>query len=385
MGGFRGWPPGKEEGGVMNHRPARPGGSPPGPRLRVGILGATGAVGQKFVRLLSGHPWFRVTALAASSRSWGKAYGKAVRWLESTPLPPWAQEMRVGEVSPALDCDLVFSALNAEVAEELEPFFSEAGIPVISNARSFRMDPGVPLVVPEVNPDHLKILKERSGGAGRGVGSSVDGSGFIVTNPNCSTTGLVLALKPLADAFPLRRVSVTSLQAVSGAGYPGVPSMDILGNVVPEIPGEEEKLETEPLKILGQWAGDSVKGAPLTISAQCNRVPVQEGHLLSVSVGFERRIGMEEAKKAWEEFRSPLREMGLPSAPERPIRFSDAPAFPQPRLHSGEEGGMAVSIGRLRVCPVLDLRFVVLVHNTVRGAAGGAVLNAELLRAGEYL
>ena len=371
-------------------------GTADGPRLRVGILGATGAVGQKFIKLLSGHPWFKVTALAASERSRGRSYGEAVRWLEPTPLPKWAARMPVGEPSPAMPCDLVFSALDAGVAQEVEPLFVAAGTPVISNARNFRKDPEVPLLVPEVNPDHLSLLGEPRPFPGS-AGKEGPKRGFIVTNPNCSTTGLVLALKPLVDAFSLNRVSVTTLQAVTGAGYPGIPSMDILGNILPEIPGEEEKLETEPLKILGMISGKisgkvpgrsvglSVEEAPIAISAQCNRVPVSEGHLLSVSVGFQQKVGIDEAREALEGFRSPLSELGLPSAPHFPLSFSPAPEFPQPRLHAGIEGGMVVSVGRLRECPVLDLRFVALVHNTVRGAAGGAILNAEFLRAKGWL
>jgi len=386
------------------------------PRLRVGILGATGCVGQKFIKLLSGHPWFSVTALAASERSRGRSYGEAVRWLEPTLLPRWAARMPVGEPSPDMPCDLVFSALDAGVAQEVEPLFVAAGIPVISNASSFRNEPRVPLLVPEVNPNHLSLLGDPEpspGSVGKAGARQGPRRGFIVTNPNCSTTGLVLALKPLFDAFSIDRISVTTLQAVSGAGYPGVPSMDILGNVLPEIFGEEEKLETEPLKIFGkiigklsgkisgptagptagpvagqepaQRMGSSVENASIAISAQCNRVPVSEGHLLSVSVGCKKKVGVAEAREALEGFRSPLVELGLPSAPRLPVSYSPAPEFPQPRLHAGIEGGMAVSVGRLRECPVLDLRFVALVHNTVRGAAGGAILNAEFLRAKGYL
>ncbi len=336
--------------------------------LRVGVLGATGSVGQKFVSLLSGHPWFRVTYLAGSPGSQGIPYGERVRWLETTPLPRWAGGLVMEAPSPELPCDLVFSALSSTVASEIESTFVAAGVPVISNASSHRMEPGVPLLVPEVNPDHVEVLRGRP-----------PGEGFMVANPNCSTSGLVLALKPLVDAFGIRRVSVTTLQALSGAGYPGVPSLDILGNVIPNIPNEEEKLETEPLKILGRRKGTDVTPAELTISAQTNRVPVIDGHLLSVSVETEVRCSVEGAADALEGFVSPLLEMALPSAPERPVRYSRDPSFPQPRLHSGAGSGMAVSIGRLRPCPVLGLRFVALVHNTVRGAAGGAILNAEFL------
>jgi aspartate-semialdehyde dehydrogenase len=272
--------------------------------------------------------------------------------------------------TPALACDLVFSALDPEVASVVEPTFVEAGVPIFSNARSFRMEPGVPLLVPEVNPDHIEILREGSAGGG-----------FIVANPNCATTGLVLALKPLADAFGLRRVAVTTMQAISGAGYPGVPALDILGNVIPLIPGEEEKLETEPLKILGTRVKSEVLPAPIVISAQANRVPVLDGHLLSVSVELGDSVDPMAATEVLEGFRSPVYSLGLPSAPERPVLLSKEPGFPQPRLHAGLGGGMVVGVGRLRRCPLLGLRFLALVHNTIRGAAGGAILNAEFLGA----
>ena len=343
-------------------------------RLRVGILGATGAVGQKLVSLLSGHPWFEVRRLAASTRSAGLPYRDAVRWLEPVPLPAWAGGLPVEEVRPWKEVDLVFSALDAATAERVEPAFVAGGIPVLSNARSFRMEPDVPLLVPEVNPHHLDLLESRQAR-----------KGILVTNPNCSTTGLVMALKPLADAFPLRKVLVTTLQAVSGAGYPGVPSLDALGNVLPHIPGEEEKLETEPLKILGRVRAGRIEPAPLQVSAQANRVPVLEGHLLSVSVGFAHPVDPRDVEAAFEAFRSPLVGLGLPSAPQRPLLLLTGPDAPQPRLHAGLGGGMTTSVGRVRRCPVLDVRFLVLVHNTVRGAAGGAILNGELLVVRELL
>lgn len=349
-------------------------GSPSFAPLRVGILGATGAVGQKMVRLLSGHPWFRVARLMGSARSVGLRYGEAVRWLEPVPLPSWARELPVREAAPSPDCDFVLSALESRAAGELEGAFSRAGMPVISNAGAHRLLPSVPLLVPEVNPDHA----ER-------IGELPIGRGFIVANPNCSTTGLVLALKPLLDECPIERVLVTTLQAVSGAGYPGVPSMDILGNAIPVIPGEEEKLEGEPLKIFGKRVEGGFRPARMSISAQTNRVPVLDGHLLSVSVGFSRPLTPARAAALFEGFRSPLEGMGLPSAPLRPVALCPDSDGPQPRLHSDVSDGMSVSVGRLRSCPVLDLRFVVLVHNTVRGAGGGAILNAELLRARGWL
>jgi aspartate-semialdehyde dehydrogenase len=342
--------------------------------LSVGILGATGAVGQKLVALLSGHPWFRVTALAGSERSRGKAYKDGVRWMETTPLPEWARGLELQAPSPSLPCDLVFSALSAKVADEVEQAFVGAGTPVFSNARSFRMAPEVPLLIPEVNPDHIEILRGRP-----------PENGFIVANPNCSTTGLVLALAPLEKHFGVRRVSVTTLQAISGAGYPGVPSLDISGNVIPHIPGEEDKLESEPLKILGTRVGSAIRSSAMTISAQTNRVPVVDGHLLSVSVELDEQAEPSDLIEAWENFGSPLAALGLPSAPDHPIHFSLEPDFPQPRIHGLLGKGMVVGIGRLRRCPVLGFRFVALVHNTIRGAAGGAILNAELLKARGFL
>jgi len=358
----------------MAENAPRPRGASPFPPLRVGILGATGAVGQKMVKLLSGHPWFRVVRLMGSARSAGLRYGDAVRWLEPTPLPSWARDLPVEEAAPSEECDFVFSALESGAARELEGVFSWAGIPVISNAGAHRLLPSVPLLVPEVNPDHADRL-----------GDLPEGRGFIVANPNCSTTGLVLALKPLLDECPVERIMVTTLQAVSGAGYPGVPSMDILGNTIPTIPGEEEKLEEEPLKVFGEMAEEGFRPARMTISAQTNRVPVLDGHLLSVSLEFSRPMTPARANSVIEGFRSPLEGLGLPSAPSRPVILCPDPDGPQPRLHSNACGGMSVSVGRLRPCPVLDLRFVALVHNTVRGAAGGAILNAEFLRARGWL
>ena len=337
-------------------------------KLAVGILGATGAVGQKLVAMLAGHPWFEVTALAASERSAGRRYRDAVHWLEPVALPEGAGDLVVQRVAPPLSCDLVLSALDAATAREAEPAFAAAGTPVVSNASAFRMHPRVPLVIPEVNPDHLDL-----------VATQEYGGGFIVTNPNCSTVGLAAALKPLDDAFGVEAAQVTTLQAVSGAGYPGVPALDILGNVIPCIDGEEAKLETEPGKLLGKLAGGSIEPAPVRISAQTTRVPVVDGHLLTVSVRLGTRAGAAEARRALAEYRSPIADLSLPSAPARFLAVLDGDAAPQPRLHAWLGGGMTVAVGRVRPCPVLDVRFVVLVHNTVRGAAGAAILNAELL------
>ncbi|HPS77729.1 MAG TPA: aspartate-semialdehyde dehydrogenase [Thermoanaerobaculaceae bacterium] len=335
-------------------------------RLRVGILGATGTVGQKLVRRLQGHPWFDLTRLMASERSAGRPYGEAVHWLEPEPLPPHVAAMPVEPAEPG-GCELVLSALDAAAARELEPRFAAVGCAVVSNASAFRMDADIPLVVPEVNPDHVELIGRQPW------------RGCIVTNPNCVVAGLVLVLKPLLDAFGLEALALTTLQAVSGAGYPGVPALDILGNVIPAIAGEEEKLQQEPGKILGRLDGDHVEPAPLEVSAQATRVPVLEGHLLSMSIRLGRRAGPDEAKAALRGFAPPDPVRRLPSAPDRPLLVLDDPFAPQPRLHAGAGGGMTVTVGRIRSCPVLGLRLVALVHNTIRGAAGAALLNAELL------
>ena len=341
--------------------------------LRVGILGATGAVGQKFVELLDGHPDFEIAALAASERSAGKPYREAANWIGSTEMPATVAEMEVVACTPDLDCDFVFSGLDSSVAGEVEQAFAAAGYPVISNARNHRMDADVPLLIPEVNPDHTALIKQQTT------------PGWIVTNPNCSTVGLVLALKPLADAFGVEAVSVVTMQALSGAGYPGVSSLDALGNVVPFIGGEEDKMATEPLKLLGKLEDGAIRPASMTISAQCNRVPVLEGHTECVSVRLGMAASPEEVAEALASFRNPLAGVHLPTAPDQPVRVFTDERFPQPRRHVEAGGGMQVSVGRVRACPIFGIKFVVLSHNTIRGAAGGAVLNAELLRAQGYL
>ncbi len=340
----------------------------PRTRLRVGVLGGTGTVGQKLVALLADHPWFELTALAASPRSAGMRYRDAVRWLEPAPLPEHAGALELCPASPPLDCDFVVSALDADAAMKIEPRFAEAGLPVVSNASAFRMERDVPLVVPEVNPDHLDLVHAQR----------FDG-GFIVTNPNCVTAGLVLALKPLVDAFGVEAVNVTTMQALSGAGYPGVPSLDALANVIPFIAGEEEKIAAEPRKILGRLAVGGVAPADIAISAQATRVPVLDGHVLSVAVRLSGRATEAEVREALAGWRSPIAGLGLPSAPERPLHLWIDAASPQPRLHAALGRGMTVSVGRVRRCPVLGVRFVALVHNTIRGGAGAALLNAELL------
>ncbi len=336
---------------------------------RVGILGATGAVGQQFIRLLHDHPWFDVTALAASERSAGKTYRDAARWTLTSPLPETIARMTVQPCTPDLDCDFVFSGLDASVAGEIEGAFAQAGYPVISNARNYRLDPTVPLLIPEVNPDHTALIARQQW----------EGGGFIVTNPNCSTVGLVMALKPLHDAFGVAQVQVTTLQALSGAGYPGVASLDALGNVVPFIGGEEEKMAVEPLKLLGTLNGGVLVAPDIAISAQCTRVPVIDGHVLCISAKLRKSASAEEVEAAFRQVENPLDAYDLPSSPAAWLCLHDAPDAPQPRKHVDLGGGMTVSIGRVRPCAVLDVKFVALVHNTVRGAAGGAILNAELL------
>ena len=339
--------------------------------LRVGILGATGAVGQKFIELLNGHPWFEITALVASERSAGKKYIDAANWMAETPLPAHIAEMEVQSLSPDLDVDFVFSGLDASVAGEAEEALAKNGIPVISNARNHRMRSDVPLLVPEINSSHTALIEQQA--------TFVETGGFIVTNPNCSTVGLVCSLKPLHDRFGLKRVMVTTMQALSGAGYPGVPSLDAVGNVVPYIGGEEDKLTTEPRKIFAELVDGKLEPIEVRISAQCNRVPVVDGHLECVSVELNTPASPAEVRAAFEEYVSPIAEMDLPSAPSKLLHVFDEPNFPQPRKHARLENGQSVSIGRVRECEVFDVKYVALVHNTVRGAAGGAILNAELL------
>jgi aspartate-semialdehyde dehydrogenase len=347
-------------------------------KIKTGILGATGTVGQRFVQLLQGHPWFEITALAASTASAGRPYGEVCRWKVSAEMPPAVRDMTVEECTPGLDCDLVFSALPGEVAGPIEENLAAAGYFVSSNAKNHRLDPDVPLLIPEVNPDHIQVIdhQRRQRGWGRG---------FIVTSPNCSVTQLVLALKPLQDRFGLSTVMVTTMQAISGAGYPGLPSWDILENVIPHIGGEEEKVEVEPRKLLGRLEDHEFQPAPITISAQCNRVNTVEGHLEAVSVRLGRKAEVDAVVEALQSFTALPQELELPSTPRRPIVVREEADRPQPRYDRDEQGGMAVVVGRVRECPVLDYKFVVLGHNTVRGAAGGSILNAELLVAKGYL
>lgn len=346
-------------------------------KIHVGILGATGMVGQRFIQLLANHPWFEITAVAASARSVGQRYGDACHWLLTTPMPERVAELTVGPVEPGLDCRLVFSSLPSNVAADVEGQFARAGYAVCSNASAHRMDQDVPLLIPEVNADHVALLAAQQ--ARRGW------RGWIATSANCSSTQLVLALKPLHDAFGVRSLHVTTLQAVSGAGYPGVPSLDILGNVVPYISGEEAKMESEPRKMLGTLHNGQVSEAPIAISAQCNRVPVHDGHTECVSLCFERKPEQAEVVEALSSFRGPRVVYDLPSTPAVPIVVRNEPDRPQPVLDRDAGGGYTVSVGRIRPCPLLDYRLVVLGHNTLRGAAGGAIHNAELLVAEKWL
>ncbi len=338
-------------------------------RIPVAVAGATGSVGQRFVSLLAAHPRFAVRALTASERSAGKTYRDAVNWMQATPVPDDVADLAVGRTEPGAvsGCRIVFSALDSDVAGDAETAFANAGYVVVSNAKSHRMDPGVPLVVPEVNPDHVELVWSQS-----------FGDGALLTNPNCSTIGLVMALKPLADAFGLETVNVVTMQALSGAGIPGVPGMQAVDNVIPYIGGEEDKLETETRKILGRREGDAIREADVVVSAACNRVPVLDGHLECVSVKLSRSASEEDVLRAWKEYEGEPQRLDLPSAPRRAIHVLGGPADPQPRLHRDLDGGMAACVGRLRPCPVLDYKFVTLSHNTVRGAAGGSILLAEL-------
>jgi aspartate-semialdehyde dehydrogenase len=336
----------------------------------VGILGATGMVGQRYIQLLENHPWFEIAWLAASDRSSGKPYGEVAKWRLDTPLPERIANMTVSPAEPEGAPKIVFASVDAAFARELEPRFAEAGCAVVSNSSAFRMAPNVPLVLPEVNADHLHLIEEQSW--------RKESGGFIVTNSNCTVMGPVLALKPIADRFGIEQIFATSMQAVSGAGYPGVASMDILDNVVPYIANEEEKMEEEMLKLLGKLDGHTVKPLAARMSASCNRVSVVDGHTVSVSIKLGKSASREEILAAWAEFR-PLAGKNLPSAPDQPVEWAPQPDRPQPRLDRNRGNGMAATVGRLRPCGVLDWKFTVLSHNTIRGAAGATILNAELL------
>jgi aspartate-semialdehyde dehydrogenase len=336
----------------------------------IGILGATGMVGQRYIQLLENHPWFEVAWLAASDRSSGKPYGEAAKWRLDTPLPERIANMTVAAAEPEGAPKTIFASIDAAIAREMEPRFAAAGCAVLSNSSAFRMTPNVPLVIPEVNAEHLHLIEEQP--------SRKQSGGYMVTNPNCSTIGLVMALKPLQERFGIEQIFVTTMQAISGAGYPGVASMDILDNVVPYIGNEEEKMEEETLKLLGTLEGHAVTPLSARISASCNRVAVVDGHTESVSIKLKKPATKEEILAAWAEF-NPLAGQGLPTAPEPPVVWVPQPDRPQPRLDRNRGNGMTVTVGRLRPCGLLDWKFTALSHNTVRGAAGATILNAELL------
>ncbi len=341
-------------------------------KIRVGILGATGTVGQRFIQLLENHPWFEVGDIAASDRSQGKPYHQACSWKISGYMPEYVCKLIVKDCIPPIDCDVVFSGLPSSIAGEIETTFAKAGYPVLSNSKNHRMDEDVPLLVPEINPEHLELLwiqKRKQG---------YDG-GYIITNPNCTTMALVLPLAPLEREFGLEKVNVVTMQALSGAGYPGVASFDIVDNVIPYIDDEEDKVETEPRKILGKLRDERVELANFKISAQCHRVNVSDGHLEAVSVLLRRCPSIDQFIEALRSFSSLPQKLGLPSAPKRPLVCVEGKDRPQPRLDRDLENGMATVVGRIRPCSLFDYKFNLLGHNTIRGAAGAAILNAELL------
>ena len=344
-------------------------------RIPVAVLGATGMVGQRFIELLQGHPWFELVALAASEQRGGRPYGEVAQWrLAGSDMPAQVAGLPVVACKPETlpgDVKMAFSALPAEVAGEVEAEFARAGVAVFSNAKNYRMEPDVPLLIPEVNADHAAAIIEQRRRRGW--------PGSIVTNANCSATPLVMALKPLQQAFGVRKVMVTTLQAISGAGYPGLPSYDILDNAIPFIGGEEEKVERETRKMLGDWSeGTGFSDAPVVVSAQCNRVATREGHLECASIELEREVEAQEIIAAWENYVPLSQELHLPSAPPRALAYRAEHNRPQTLLDRDAGRGMTVTLGRLRRCPILSYKFVLLGHNTIRGAAGGSILNAEL-------
>lgn len=348
--------------------------------MKVGILGATGAVGQKFIRLLQSHPWFEIEILGASERSAGKKYIDAANWIEDVPLPDYIADKTVQLTDPKYfeGVDFVFSGLDSKVAFEVEGAFARAGIPVISNAKNYRMQDDVPLLVPEVNPEHIALIDKQS--------FTEDGSGWIVTNPNCVAVPLSMALKPLHDRYGVKTIVMTTLQAISGAGYPGVASLDILGNVVPFISGEEPKIAPETQKLLGNYSEGNIDEPHFSLQATATRVPTLNGHMISATVEFHKKpSSIEEVEETFLNWANPIANLELPSSPENVIELHKEDRFPQPRLHADHEGGMQLHIGRLRKAEVFDISFVCMAHNTIRGAAGGAILNAEILVKKGYL
>ncbi len=343
-------------------------------KIPVAILGATGSVGQKFIELLTDHPWFEIAELCASDKSAGNKYKYAVDWFLTSPLSGKIGEIMVQNCEPVLQSKVIFSGLDSSVAGDVETAFAEKGYKVISNSKNHRMDEDVPLLVPEINPDHLELTKIQN-----------YNGGCIVTNPNCSVIGMMLALKPLHDNFGLEILNVSTMQAISGAGHPRVANLDIDDNVIPLIRGEEEKVEIEPLKILGSVNNRKIDFVDFKISAQCNRVNVTDGHTECIQVKLKRKASEKEIIDSWNNFRSEPQRLNLPLAPIKPVHYFTEENFPQPKYHRNLDKGMAVSVGRLRKDSVFDFKFVVISHNTVRGAAGGAILCAELMKAKGFL
>jgi len=344
----------------------------PRKKLPVAVLAATGAVGQRFVSLLDNHPWFEVVALTGSDRSVNQKYADACHWILADPMPKWAKDQVIAPTIPVnAEVALAFSALPATVALEAEPLYAQSGVVVCSNASAFRREPDVPLLLPEVNPDHTKLIS--------GQKQARNWSGYITTNSNCTITGLTIALKPLLDTFGIKRLSIVAMQAISGAGYPGIPGMDILGNIVPYIQDEEEKMEWEPRKMLGALEHENVELAHFTISAQSNRVPVSEGHMVCLSVELQQKGNIEEVARTLKNFLAPPISRNLPSAPHPALNLMVEPDRPQPKLDLMAGKGMTTSVGRLRPDTIFDYKMVILSHNTIRGAAGGSIYNAELL------
>jgi aspartate-semialdehyde dehydrogenase len=348
-------------------------------RIPVGVLGATGMVGQRFVQLLENHPWFEVAWLAASDRSAGRSYADAAKWKISTPIPGRVAAMEVSPAEPKGAPKLIFAALDAAIAQEMEPRFAAAGHFVVTNSSAFRMAENVPLIIPELNVDQLQMIEQQPW--------RKESGGFIVTNSNCSVMGLAMALAPLQVRFGIEAVIAVTMQAVSGAGYPGVASMDILGNVIPYVANEEAKMEAEATKLLGRMHDGKLMPAEFKLSAQCNRVAVEDGHTESVSVRLAQKASEQDVLRAWRESRncSNIKDLGLPSAPPDYLFYDERADRPQPRLDIHHGRGMTAVIGRLRPCSVLEWKFTVLSHNVIRGAAGAAILNAELLKAKGFI
>jgi aspartate-semialdehyde dehydrogenase len=346
-------------------------------KIPVGVLGATGTVGQKFIKLLEDHPWFEVTEVAASERTSGKPYVDAVSWKQVTPVPESIRSLEIRPCTPELKCRIVFSGMDSSVAGPIEEDFARAGYIVLSNSKNHRMDADVPLVIPEVNPEHLGLIPVQK--------QNRKSAGYIVTNANCTTMFLAMALGPLHQTYKVEKVFMVSMQAISGAGYPGISSLDILGNVIPYISGEEEKVEVETQKILGTFNGKTINPADFPVSAQCNRVPVEDGHTESVSFKLAEKTTVEDIAELLRNYAGVPQQLQLPSAPEKPFIVMEAPDRPQPRFDVHCAKGMATLVGRIRPCSILDFKFTLMGHNTVRGAAGASILNAEMLKAQGYL